>query len=348
MQTAQPALKSQAKTAQLARDSANSAGSRHASGLDCHPANSAETRAAFANVFEFWPMAETVEEHVERRSNSPQHQFAEWFVGTLQGDVVVSLGCYPQRFRFGETEVDGFAIAAVHTRPDARGCGHAPRLIDWVERYYVERGRSVGLLYSDIRPEYYARLGYIERPSFQGTRDIDVFSSAKPQTTGLSVVEFLVAEELDALISFYSACTRGDSFSILRDEAYWRFLIQRSSVDIHTWFGNDNGDVVGYARLHPQHAESSADEWQLVDFVVHPQHSHLEADVHDAIFREASRQQIRRVSGWLPDSPVIRSRYAVEARSKGITMIKALDGGAADVTDRKHNCTDWIREIDHV
>ena len=355
MQPVRPDVKSSAKKAELALEPAASAGVSPGHELECRVADFAEKRAAFANVFEFWPMAETLEEHIERRLQSPQHQFAEWFTGTVKGEVMVSMGCFPQQFRFGETVADGFAIAAVHTRPEARGNGFAPQLIEWVEQYYLERERTVSILYSDIRPEYYARLGYVEWPSFHGSCDVDkwtanagVSKSSKAAGLALSVVEFSPVNELDSLISRYAEWTRTDSFSILRNEDYWGFLVQRSAKDIHTWIQNTDGEVIGYARLHAKRGKLSADEWQLVDFAIHPQHVHAEGEIHDAIFVEAARQRIRRVSGWMPDSPEVHARYSIEPRPQEITMIKPLNSRMAEVTDRKHKFTGWIREIDHV
>ena len=80
------------------------------SDLDIHSASHDELLAAHRNVFDIWSMGRPLEAHLQYRLNSPSHGRARWYVGTLDGRVVVSLGCYPIAFRVA--------------RPDGAGHGH--------------------------------------------------------------------------------------------------------------------------------------------------------------------------------------------------------------------------------
>ena len=89
--------------------------------LAMHLADDAERIQAFENVHEFWDGGRTLEEHLAWRLQSPQHLWADWYVGCLEGRVVTSLGAYPLLFHVGGRQVAGFAIGAVHTVPDGAG-----------------------------------------------------------------------------------------------------------------------------------------------------------------------------------------------------------------------------------
>ena len=137
--------------------------------LDLHVASSAELAEAHRNVFDIWSKGLPLEEHVRSRLESPKHRLATWYVGTFDGQVVVSLGCYPLEFDWGGQIVPGFSIGSVYTVTEFRGRGFAPQLLAFVEqRQRTENGAAIGLLYSDINPEYYLKLGYSTAPSLEG------------------------------------------------------------------------------------------------------------------------------------------------------------------------------------
>ena len=122
-------------------------------------------------MFDIWSKGLPLEEHVASRLASPKHRLAQWYVGTLDGRVVVSLGCYPLVFSYRGETAPGFSIGSVYTLAECRGQGLAPQLLDWVERHEAGRGPKSALLYSDINPDYYARLGYTLCPSLEGWLD---------------------------------------------------------------------------------------------------------------------------------------------------------------------------------
>src|SRR4051812_41546092 len=105
--------------------------------LDIHRASPDELVAAHRNVFDIWSKGLNLEEHLRYRlDESPSHIRATWFVGCLDGRVVVSLGAYPLMFRIGDKELPGIAIGSVYTVGEFRGRGFAPQLIKYVEDHY--------------------------------------------------------------------------------------------------------------------------------------------------------------------------------------------------------------------
>src|SRR5262249_55422533 len=140
--------------------------------LDIHPASRDELIAAHENVFDIWNKGLPLDEHLRWRLTSPSHSRTRWFVGTLDGRVVVSLGGYPIKFQVADRQWPGIAIGSVYTRAECRGRGYAPRLIEWVEADARRRQLAVSVLYSDIGPDYYANLGYVACPSWEGWADL--------------------------------------------------------------------------------------------------------------------------------------------------------------------------------
>lgn len=96
------------------------------------------------------------------------------------GRVLSSL----KRYRFG-ARLDGRAvlvlgIAAVFTPPEARGQGHAARLIEQVLADETARGTGAALLFSEIGEAYYERFGFVPVPLATLTVGVDVTRGGSP------------------------------------------------------------------------------------------------------------------------------------------------------------------------
>ena len=184
--------------------------------LDIHPASSDELAAAHRNVFDIWSKGLSLEEHLRYRlDESPSHSRAQWFVGSLEGRVVVSLGAYPLVFRLGDEELPGIAIGSVYTVGEFRGRGFAPQLIGYVEDHYRAKETALSALYSDIKPEYYARLGYILCPALSGWCDLR--DTPSPPESKHRLVQVAPQTHLSALMKLYGDYHGATPLSIARD-----------------------------------------------------------------------------------------------------------------------------------
>lgn len=134
--------------------------------LDFHIAAAEEKREAFADVHPIWPHAADPAVHLMKRLHAVQQNRAEWFVGRSPNGVEVSCGAYPFTI-FGPDEVRRQArgFGAVYTHPRARGQGYAAALIHFVRQHYAKVGIEDFILYSDIDPAFYERLGFYRLPS---------------------------------------------------------------------------------------------------------------------------------------------------------------------------------------
>lgn len=308
--------------------------------LDIHAASPDELIAAHRNVFDIWSKGLSLEEHVRYRLNSPKHHVAAWYVGCVDGRVVVSLGAYPLRFRIRGEEVPGIAIGSVYTLAEFRRRGFARQLLAWVEDQSRKKGAVISLLYSDIRPDYYANMGYILCPSFEGWRDPRGISPPDAMTHGL--VEITAASHIDEIASLYSCYHGAAPLSIARDTPYWNALLQRFEDDRFFALTGERGDWEGYARLGRK--DSS---WRITDYALANQSSALEEQLYAAAVALAAQNGGRRFGGWLPDSPAARRLFPLERRRTEITMVKSLSP-EHPLDDQLVVSTSRFCEIDHV
>ncbi|GAB4144326.1 MAG: hypothetical protein Tsb009_15960 [Planctomycetaceae bacterium] len=310
--------------------------------LDIHLASDAERIEIYRNVHDVWGRGFSLDEHVQRRLESVQHNRARWFVGCVAGRVVTSLGCYPLEFQLRGQVVPGMAIGAVHTVEEFRGRGLAPRLFEWVESYQRQQGVKVSLLYSDIDPGYYARLGYLECPAHEGLIDV---TQAIPVSCGVAVT--LVpfdSPSLEVIVGAYCAFQLSVPFSIHRSEEYQDFLIRKGAQD-RFYHVEVNGTRLGYIRVGEMQERGT--DWTIRDWAMKNVDDCLFRDVVGAVIREGRKQGIERIDGWLPDVTPLSEMISLEKRREEITMVKPLVDDV-NLDEDSLLAVDRFREIDHV
>ena len=129
--------------------------------ISIHQASLAEQLQADQHSYSTWGEEESVEDDLARCRNSVRRGKAQCWVLTLDGAVVSSLGCVPLKFYASGDVVDGFGIASVHTRDDMRRRGLAQKLCQYVIDQQRQNDAQIGLLFSDISPTYYEKMGFV-------------------------------------------------------------------------------------------------------------------------------------------------------------------------------------------
>jgi predicted N-acetyltransferase YhbS len=76
------------------------------------------------------------------------------------GRVLASAKRYDLRARLGGVPIDVLGVGAVFTAPELRGHGYAAALLEAMHEDARARGCAIALLFSEIGPDYYERLGY--------------------------------------------------------------------------------------------------------------------------------------------------------------------------------------------
>lgn len=305
--------------------------------LDCHAADENERLAAFRNVHDVWGGGRNLEEHLAARLASVQHQRATWFVGTIGGRVVASLGCYPLTFcRHGE-DVAGFAIGAVHVLAEFRGHGFAPQLIDHVENHQRADGCRLSLLYSDINPGYYAKLGYRQCPAWEGQARVE--SLLGDISTRIEQVTY-ESHAVEIHRRFSSAHEALPLF-IQRTPADWDYLHRKSPDDLYFLIDDPRSEARGYVRLRKLEKGLA-----IHDHAVSPADTETETAWIASVARITHEKGIRNLSGWMPNTPAFASQFTIQPRTEEITMLKDLQG--MEITEAEIKAANHFHEIEHV
>lgn len=231
-----------------------------------------------------------------------------------RGDLVASCRLLDLALQWnGEVEpVTG--IAAVFVPPEHRGAGHAHRLLEIVLRSAASQGAVAALLYSDIAPQFYRRLGFVDFPAVDWDADTAALPPARPYA-----VRAALPEDVPKLLHWYSRDAEHLSLCPARTEPIWRFF--------RWWRGvaNDcilleNGREVGYVTVTTDVRGMRVWEWAAP-----------EADperVWATIKRTALSLDLSYVCGWLrPDRQ--EPWMTTHARVAAIPMVKPLLPGAA-------------------
>ncbi len=134
-------------------------------------------------------------------------------VALVEGDAILaSAKRYILRASVGDRRVSVLGIGAVFTPPERRGRGHARALIDALLDEAAGEGHHFALLFSEIGPGYYERMGFrvVPRPSFE----IEVL----PGRRGAPAVLVRSGEpaDLEAMAEISARYRAGSAFSLDR------------------------------------------------------------------------------------------------------------------------------------
>ncbi|MGD9724034.1 MAG: GNAT family N-acetyltransferase [Pirellulales bacterium] len=311
-----------------------------AADLDIHPASRDEVIAAHHNVFDIWSKGRSLADHVRHRLQSPTHRRAEWFVGCVDRRVVTSLAGHPVRFKIGADEFSGIAIGSVYTLRDVRGHGFAPRLIRWVEDFKREQGTGLSVLYSDIKPDYYAQLGYQLCPAWQGWCDVQAAAARRPATHRLAA--FSADDHLPLVKRLYAGYHGARPLSIARNDEYWSMMLEKFAACQFYSLIAAQGNWQGYALL-----DATTAKWRIIDYALADHSPALLAELYAAVIAAAQAAGAERAGGWLPDVAAARELFEVTPRKDEITMIKPL-AWHGTLTPEMIAGTTYFCELDHV
>jgi len=305
--------------------------------LVCSYANQDQKLAAYRNVHEFWSGGRTLEEHLQWRSISPQHNRANWCVGCIDDQVVVSLGSYPIQLHWDGQQVAGIFIGAVHTMPAFRGHGFAPQLLSWVEDQEQQQGVRVSGLFSDIDPNYYARLGYEQCEGWE--MSIKITEAAEVPASEWQLQPIDPQQQLAKIQHWYEMAQQNRAVWVIRDADYWQYMLAKSATDQFFLLVDEQQQEQGYLRVHSHDEHWVVQDWGLATGDV--------AAMMAAIRSSACQQGVTSIVGWLPQLQETIDGIDFESRPQEITMFKRLDSSLS-LSAKIVEDSAYLREIDHV
>jgi predicted acetyltransferase len=307
--------------------------------LDLHLASPAERAEAFGNFHDIWGRELPVEEHVQARLQNSKYNNAQWYVGRLQGRVVTACGCYAMQLCIDGQIESAYALGEVHTLAEVRGRGFAPQLLGFVEQDQHAAGRTVSVLYSDIAPSYYERLGYVPCSCPQGWADPRTNGSAEAK--GATLTPFDPARELPAMADFYERYHSRLPLWVARPPSYWQYLVLRNPEDEFYYIAAD-GQRIGYIRV-----VLTADELKVRDFALLDTSDEAGRALIAGVTALAHAREVNRVGGWMPATGVFREGFRISDRSRELTMVKPLVQRLS-IRASHRAAGEHLHEIDHV
>ena len=308
--------------------------------LVCSYANQDQKLATYRNIHEFWSGGRTLEEHLQWRSTSPQHNRAKWCVGCIDDQVVTSLGCYPLQLHWDGQQVAGIFIGAVHTLPAFRSHGYAPQLFSWVEQQEQQQGVRVSGLFSDIDPNYYGRLGYEQCAGWE--MSIQAGSSAASPASQWLLEPIDPLHNLEKIQTWYETAQQNLLVWVVRDHDYWQYMLAKYATDQFFLLTDQQQQEQGYVRVH-----SHDDCWLIQDWGLAAASSSDQAAMITAIRSTAFGQGVTSIVGWLPRLEEPLDGIDFELRSQEITMFKRLDSKLS-LSAKIIQDSAYVRGIDHV
>jgi GNAT superfamily N-acetyltransferase len=286
--------------------------------VSIHEASPDERLRAYHDVHAFWGGGLPLDEFLARRLRSIAHNRAQWWVLTIDGAVATSMARYPLSFGWWGQVLPGFGVGSVYTVEEHRGQGHAETLLREVARNARCEGRRLALLYSDIRPSYYEKLGYRTLPSvsYRCERLGELSSAATPAL----LRRFDPDEHVGRLAELYAAEHSADELFVARDAEYWRFAIRRAPLDAYFWVECPVGRERGYARLTPRFGDECLLELALVQ-----RDAELWQSALSAVAAIAAQAGARALAGWLRGSEVVDRWFTSTNRTQAVPMVCPLD-----------------------
>lgn len=139
------------------------------------------------------------------------------------GAVLASFKCYRFAAQWGGRALVAVGVGAVYTPIERRGKGHAQELLTRALAEERDGGAQAALLFSDIGPRLYERLGFGVVPSAA----VEAPLSALPLPSAECMARDATLDDLDRIAAILAARPVGAAFAISRTAGTVRLLFGR-------------------------------------------------------------------------------------------------------------------------
>jgi predicted N-acetyltransferase YhbS len=236
------------------------------------------------------------------------------------GNLVASCKRYERRLYYGSTTLDAIGFGAVYTPPDLRGRGYASVMLAAELDRARDSGVEAAYLFSDIRPEFYAALGFSTLPSRDFTLYADALPAKRLRPSPLQDGDW------DAVRRCFEATEELCAAGFERDRSTWSWIRMRMRHGSEVAIGHlynlvaRRGRSISAYVLGTRAPERDAyilDEFGFAD--------DAGAAALPSLLRAAAGD-LRRITGWVPPSAMrsILPRAPARKRDRSILMIAPL------------------------
>ncbi len=268
-------------------------------------------------------------------------------IGLFDGEhLLASCKTYERTVKDGRLRLRALGIGAVFTPVEQRGCGYASAMLAMLLDRCASDGHDLAFLYSDIRPAFYADLGFIELPSRSISFRADLLPKSRVE------VDTLRDTDWAAIRSCYAAFERLTERGFTRPPLVWEWIRLRVRHDSEHTRGTpanlvirDNGSVAAYVfgvRI-PERDAYVFDEFGFADA--------RWRELVAPLLRSAAGD-LQRVAGWLPPAGAreLIPRGSVRKRTDAILMMAPVSPHArrmaAAIAARRADDFAW--STDHI
>lgn len=308
-------------------------------------------RDVLVQTHELWGGGRDFPEYVSQTAELAASAYGRRYYRTFalrdeRGNLLATFKRYERVARVAGTRLRAMGIGAVFTPPQRRGCGYASAMLALALDEARRAGVDFAFLYSDIHPQFYKALGFVELSSRLISLRADSLPSAR------TAAQSWEPRDEAAIRRCFEAMTQGVEYAFERTPAFWEWAELRrrhrarlpgaQRVDLVLRRGRS---LIAYVAGRRKFAEDAyaVDEFGFIDDDA--------AALVPSLLRAAAGD-LRRITGWLPPLP---ARYAIphgtiRRRKTAILMIAPLTDGGKRFLQRALATTnaDAAWETDHV
>jgi predicted N-acetyltransferase YhbS len=235
------------------------------------------------------------------------------------GTCVASFKRYERTLHYGSRRLPAIGFGAVFTLPEYRGRGYASVMLAAALDQARASGYPVAYLFSDIRPQFYAALGFRALASRRFSLNAAALPASRLDLATLS------DDDWAGVARLFDDCERHREAGFLRSAAVWEWIGMRRRHASEHRCGHETsllvrhrGAVVAYVLgvRDPQRDAYVLDEFAFTD----------DGAGRIGPLLRAAAGDLRRITGWLPPDPARRflPKLAVTRRTSAIPMIAPL------------------------
>jgi GNAT superfamily N-acetyltransferase len=240
-----------------------------------------------------------------------------------EGAVLASAKTYHLAGMLDGRSIRIVGLGAVFTQPAHRGRGNARVVVDRILEHAAAEGADLALLFSEIGPDYYSRLGFSVIPTSDRTlRVVESDRRGAPAT----LVRAGEARDLGDLVAMGRARSAGSRLHLDRDRDLIQFAISRKRLlaglgppgarELQFFIAEEGASAVAYAVISVRGAEWVIEEAGDRD----PSGARLGAILQGLIARDPAGRRPT-IRGWLPGDFCPPQVQVVERRASPETMM---------------------------
>lgn len=259
--------------------------------------------------------------------------------------LVASFKRYERTIRRDAQRLRAVGFGAVFTPEEYRGRGYASVMVATALDAARSGGDDVAFLFSDIRPQFYAALGFTALASRRFLLRADTLPSARLQ------LAHLLDTDWPAVQRVYERWERHCSAAFVRSAAWWSWIAMRVRQRSEHPTGQPvnllvrrGSRVVAYVLgvRAPRLDAYLLDDFAFADAAA--------ADAIPALLRAAAAD-LQRVTGWLPPGGAreVMPKLTVRRRNDAVFMMAPLSAAGRElVRDAAAHGDDFCWPTDHI